>query len=107
MATNAVPTVEPQSTSNPSSRRFSDLPDIVTEQEFAAFMGREIHAVRRWDHEGVGPKRINFKNRTVVYRKEAIVRWFESLEADGRGNARLRVPERKRKVTRNRKVAAR
>ena len=100
----AVPPVAPPPTT--TTRNYDDLNDIVSEQEFADFMRRGVHSIRRWHVLGVGPARINVNRKIVLYKKSSIIAWLESYESGNRSTARLRVPVRKRKVARNRKAAA-
>jgi len=44
-------------------------------------MRRSVKSVRRWHDEGIGPKRITFKTKTVLYRKQSIIKWLASLVA--------------------------
>ena len=43
-------------------------------------MRRSVKSVRRWHDEGIGPKRITF-TKTVLYRKQSIIKWLASLVA--------------------------
>lgn len=54
--------------------------EYLTEEEFAHVVRRDVRTTRRWHAMRVGPPRISFNNKLVLYRRESVVEWLNSLE---------------------------
>jgi hypothetical protein len=52
----------------------------LTEEEFAHIVRRDVRTTRRWHAMRVGPPRISFNNKLVLYRRESVIEWLNSLE---------------------------
>ena len=60
----------------------TSLPDLITENELAALLGKNVITLRRWYQRRIGPPRIML-GRTPVYRREALTDWLLKLEKKG------------------------
>ena len=52
----------------------------LTEEDLAHVVRRDVRTTRRWHALGIGPPRISFNNKLVLYRRESVVEWLNSLE---------------------------
>jgi hypothetical protein len=62
--------------------------EYLTEEEFAHVVRRDVRTTRRWHAKRVGPPRICFNNKLVLYRREAVVEWLNSMERAGKPDSR-------------------
>jgi hypothetical protein len=59
----------------------SDLPELLTREQFAEFMGVHPVTADKWHRRRVGPPRIKFTGKMIRYRREAVLRWLVERES--------------------------
>ncbi len=61
--------------------RPTSLPDLVSPQQLADYLGVPVGAIYAWNHYGTGPKRLKI-GRHVRYRRIDIERWLTERETE-------------------------
>lgn len=56
-------------------------PDILTEDEAAAFLGVKTMTLRVWAARRKGPPRVRI-GHTITYRRASLMAWYERQEND-------------------------
>ena len=62
--------------------------EYLTEQELAHGVRKDVRTTRRWYAKRIGPPRIIVNNKTVLYRREAVIEWLNSMERAGKPDSR-------------------
>lgn len=68
--------------------------DIVTEEDFAAEIGKSPVSVRRYRAQGIGPRFVKL-GRGIYYRRAAIREWLLANETASSAEYRIRARERR------------
>jgi hypothetical protein len=63
--------------------------EYLTEEQFAHLMKRDVRSTRRWAAKRIGPPRISFNSKLVLYRRSSVLAWLNAMES-GQG-----IPTRK------------
>jgi hypothetical protein len=54
---------------------------ILTEEEAAAALGRDVKTLRAWRYDRCGPRYVK-AGSAVIYRREAILEWLKRSEQE-------------------------